>query len=92
MKKTIYLITLLSIFLFTTCSDKKEIKKVKIGICSDVHLPTMHDSEKRITAFIDSMKIAKPDFIIELGDFGIPRKEYEPYFAIWNSSPVKNTM
>ena len=60
---------------------------MRIGICSDVHLPTMHDSEKRITAFIDSMKIAKPDFVIELGDFGIPNKEYEPYFAIWNSYP-----
>jgi len=89
MKKTIYLITLLLIFLFANCSDKKEIKTVKIGICSDVHLPTMHDSEKRITAFIDSMKIAKPDFIIELGDFGIPKKEYEAYFAIWNSFPGK---
>ena len=56
-------------------------------MCSDVHLPTMHDAEKRITTFIDSMKIAKPDFIIELGDFGIPKKEFEPYFNIWNSFP-----
>lgn len=69
------------------CTQKEEVKKVKIGMCSDVHLPTMHDSEKRITAFIDSMKIAKPDFIIELGDFAIPTKEYAPYFKIWNSFP-----
>ena len=33
------------------------------------------------------MKIAKPDFIIELGDFGIPKQEYAPYFEIWNSFP-----
>ncbi len=71
------------------CTPKEEVKTVKIGMCSDVHLPTMHDSEKRITRFIDSMKIARPDFIIELGDFGIPKKEYEPYFAIWNSFPGK---
>lgn len=56
-------------------------------MCSDVHLPTMHDAEFRINAFIDSMKIAKPDFIIELGDFGIPDERYEPYFDIWNSYP-----
>ena len=56
-------------------------------MCSDVHLPTMHDSELRITSFIDSMKIAKPDFIIELGDFGIPDAKYAPYFSIWNSFP-----
>lgn len=89
MKKKIYLISILFFFFLASCTNKKEIKTVKIGICSDVHLPTMHDSKKRITAFIDSMKIAKPDFIIELGDFAIPKKEYEPYFAIWNSFPGK---
>jgi predicted phosphodiesterase len=87
MKYLLNIILLLSVFFFTNCSSQKEIKTIKIGICSDVHLPTMHDSEKRITAFINSMKIAKPDFIIELGDFGIPKKEFEPYFAIWNSFP-----
>lgn len=68
-----------------SCSDKKEIKTVKIGMCSDVHIATMHDSEKRISSFIDSMQIAKPDFIIELGDFELPEEKYEPYFKIWNS-------
>jgi calcineurin-like phosphoesterase family protein len=47
----------------------------------------MHDAEFRITAFIDSMRIAQPDFIIELGDFGIPHEKYAPYFDIWNSFP-----
>lgn len=63
--------------------------RVKIGICSDVHLPTMHDSEYRIRTFIDSMTIAKPDFIIELGDFGTPADKYTGYFDIWNSFPGK---
>ncbi len=67
------------------CQQKNDVKSIKIGMCSDVHLPTMHDSEQRITAFIDSMKIAEPDFIIELGDFGIPKPEYEPYMKTWNS-------
>lgn len=67
------------------CTPKKEVNTIRIGMCSDVHLPTMHDSEKRITSFIDSMNIAKPDFIIELGDFGIPDERYTPYFDIWNS-------
>jgi predicted phosphodiesterase len=49
----------------------------------------MHDSEQRITAFIDSMKIAQPDFIIELGDFGTPAEKYAHLFAIWNSYPGK---
>jgi len=68
-----------------SCAEKPDV--VRIGMCSDVHLPTMHDSEKRITAFIDSMKVAQPDFIIELGDFGIPDERYAPFFDIWNSFP-----
>ncbi len=80
------MLSVLAVF-FVSCKQNKEVKRVKIGMCSDVHLPTMHDSEKRIIAFIDSMKIAKPDFIIELGDFAIPTKEYARYFVIWNSFP-----
>lgn len=85
--RSIEIFFIIMVVLLTGCSNTKreDIRKIKFGICSDVHLPTMHDSEKRITTFIDSMKIAKPDFIIELGDFGIPKKEYLKYFDIWNS-------
>jgi len=65
----------------------KKIEKIRIGMCTDVHLPTMHDSEYRITTFINSMKKEKPDFIIELGDFATPEPKFAPYFAIWNSFP-----
>lgn len=78
------LITLLIILLVNvSCQNKYDT--VKIGMCSDVHLPTMHDSSYRIQKFIDSMEIAKPDFIIELGDFGTPAKKYSGLFDIWNS-------
>lgn len=81
------ILSFLAIVIFSNCSTKEEVKTIRIGMCSDVHLPTMHDSEMRITSFIDSMKIAKPDFIIELGDFGTPKEEYKSYFDIWNSFP-----
>ena len=76
-------IVLFSVVL-SNCS-KKEIRTVKIGMCSDIHVATMHDSKERLTAFIDSMKIAKPDFIIELGDLEMPKTDYQPFFDIWNS-------
>ena len=82
-----FLSLILAVVFLSFCSNKKEIKTIRIGMCSDVHLPTMHDSEKRVTAFIDNMKIAKPDFIVELGDFGIPDEKYAPYFEVWNSFP-----
>jgi len=71
----------------STSISAKKSGSIKIGMCSDVHLPTMHDAEYRITKFIDSMKIAKPDFIIELGDFGTPKENCAPYFKIWDSFP-----
>lgn len=86
-RRTFFYFLILTFVTIFACSGPVKESKVRFGICSDVHLPTMHDSEYRITTFIDSMKAANPDFIIELGDFGIPRPEYAPYFEIWNSFP-----
>ena len=83
----IKLLIILTVVLVTSYSCQKKYDTIKFGICSDVHLPTMHDSEYRMNTFIDSMKIAKPDFIIELGDFGTPAPEYSSLFDIWNSYP-----
>jgi len=87
MKFLTRVILMVMVLIITNCSSREEVKTIKIGMCSDVHLPTMHDSEKRITTFINSMKITNPDFIIELGDFGIPHKKYAHLFSIWNSFP-----
>ena len=84
------ILILLTISLFcSTCTQTPAEKVVTFGVCADVHLPTMHDSAHRITTFIDSMKAARPDFIIELGDFGTPHEKYRPLFAIWNAYPGK---
>ncbi len=82
--KALFLIVATGI-LFASCSLQRKYDVVTFGICADVHLPTMHDSEYRIQTFIDSMNIWKPDFIIELGDFGTPDPKYSHYFEIWNS-------
>lgn len=86
-KLSLHLLILPILFLLAALSCEKKYNKVVIGMCSDVHLPTMHDSEYRIRTFIDSMKTAKPDFIIELGDFGTPAEKYQHLFDIWNSFP-----
>jgi 3',5'-cyclic-AMP phosphodiesterase len=84
MSKFYFIVALL--FFGPTLSAQK-YNTVKIGLCTDVHLPTMHDSEYRITTFIDAMKKEKPDFIIELGDFLTPEPKYAKYYDIWNSFP-----
>jgi Icc protein len=84
----ILILVILSL-LTLSCAQTPSEKVVSFGICADVHLPTMHDSAHRISTFIDSMKAAQPDFIIELGDFGTPDEKYRPFFAIWNDYPGK---
>jgi predicted phosphodiesterase len=73
------------IFLFFGSPLSASAQKVKFGAFTDLHIPTMHDGKERLTAFMDSMKIAKPDFIIELGDFNTPAPKYAYGFDIWNS-------
>lgn len=65
----------------------QKAQTVTFGLCTDVHIPTMHDSEYRLTTFVEAMKKENPDFIIELGDFGIPKPEFQKAFDIWNSFP-----
>ncbi|MEZ4902541.1 MAG: metallophosphoesterase [Spirosomataceae bacterium] len=71
--------------LVLTISFAQKEKKVKFGLFTDVHVPTMHDAKERLTAFMDSMKTAKPDFIIELGDFVTPAPKYAYGFDIWKA-------
>jgi len=70
-------------------SLSQKVKTVKIGMCSDVHLPTMHDGAQRLTTFLDSMKVARPDFIIELGDFVTPAPAYASSYELWKAYPGK---
>ncbi len=78
------LIVFAGLILGTSDSFGKKPDQIRIGICTDVHLNLMHDSELRLGTFIDAMKREKPDFIIELGDFVTPDKKYTAYLNTWN--------
>lgn len=67
--------------------SQKKHSRVKIGMCSDVHLPTMHDADFRINTFMNRMKAEKPDFIIELGDFAEASEKFGTYYNLWNTFP-----
>ena len=87
MKRRQLLLTLTGFITSASFAKSKSVSTVRIGLCADVHIPTMHDAEHRITTFIEIMKTAKPDFIVDLGDFLTPAPKYAPHFAIWNAYP-----
>lgn len=62
----------------------KNAKKLSIGIISDLHhLQFNVREDARMTAFMDAVMKASPDFIIQCGDFCRP-KQSETIMAQWN--------
>jgi Icc protein len=52
---------------------------IRFGVITDVHQDIMHDGEKRMAAFAAAMKQTPVDFVIQLGDFCIPKPENERF-------------
>jgi Icc protein len=50
-------------------------EKLKIGLISDLHVDVIHDSKERLQIFLDQMLLEKPDALIQMGDFAIPKPE-----------------
>ena len=60
-------------------------KPFRFGIIADVHKDIMHDADERLSAFIAEMKKGKVDFIVQLGDFCVPKEGNKGFLDIWNS-------
>lgn len=59
---------------------------VKIGLIADLHHDLMHDGERRLKAFLTAMAEAKPDAIVQMGDFAYPKEANQPLFDAFNSA------
>ncbi len=57
---------------------------LKIGIIADLHQDIIHDGPKRLEAFISNSNSKKCDFIIQLGDFALPRKRNKIILDKWD--------
>ena len=52
--------------------DRGDGDMIKFGVCADLHIDIVPDSEKRLQAFLEECERQKTDFIIHLGDFCYP--------------------
>ena len=46
-------------------------KKIKFGVCSDLHVQLTAYAEKNLKDFLDACHKENVDFIIQLGDFNM---------------------
>jgi len=82
---------LLNSFLFSTSAllpvniFKRDKPSLKIGIIADVHQDIIFDGTKRIKKFLNDARKLNVDFIIQLGDFALPRNVNQKFINTWNN-------
>ena len=65
----------------------KPLKKpVKLGLIADLHQDIMHDGVKRMQAFVDAAAKARPDALVQLGDFAYPNAKNKQVIDLFNSA------
>ena len=62
-------------------------KPVRFGVITDVHKDIMHDADHRLEVFIRKMTAEQVDFVIQLGDFCVPKESNQGFLDIWNTFP-----
>ena len=73
-------------------SCQKETKPVTFAIVSDIHQDIAHDAEERLSTFLHAAEENQVDFIIELGDFCMPKEENKPFLKLWQDYPGEKHM
>ena len=73
------------LFSFACTQIKEEPRSITFAVCTDVHKDIMHDADERLQAFVDSASNEKVDFIIQLGDFCLPKPENKHFLSIFDS-------
>lgn len=61
-----------------------ESTRLRFGLIADVHKDVMHDADARLRDFIETMTREDVDFIVQLGDFCVPKTENKDFLKIWN--------
>jgi predicted MPP superfamily phosphohydrolase len=60
-------------------------KNLRIGLIADLHHDIMHDGKERLLSFIQQANATGADFIIQMGDFCIPKKQNKELLDIYRN-------
>ena len=59
---------------------------VKLGVIADLHQDVIHDADRRLAVFLKEMAKEKPDALVQLGDFAVPKKANAGVIAAFNKA------
>ncbi|VTS07218.1 metallophosphoesterase family protein [Tuwongella immobilis] len=59
---------------------------ISLGLIADLHQDIMHDAPARLDAFLSAMADAKPDALLQLGDFAVPAAKNRPLIQRFNQA------
>ncbi|MBT4504378.1 MAG: alkaline phosphatase [Gemmatimonadetes bacterium] len=65
----------------------ERLRRLRFGLCADVHKDIMHDADERLRVFVERMKQEKVDFVLQLGDFCRPYDYNRSFMEVWESFP-----
>ena len=63
---------------------EESTKIIRFGLSTDVHQDYYPGMEYKIKTFAEKMNAEKVDFVIDLGDFVLPKDANDLFFANWN--------
>jgi 3',5'-cyclic AMP phosphodiesterase CpdA len=68
-----------------SCNTKK---KLKFGLCTDVHCEMLNDTKGRLQKFIDTCKKEKVDFMLDMGDFCQAKESSRQFVDVWQGAGI----
>ena len=68
---------------WTLSSVSPSTSPLRFGIVADAHKDLVFDADRRLEAFIERAGQDSLDFIIQIGDFCMPKKENDDFLKIW---------
>ena len=68
--------------------ETESLRPLRFGIIADIHKDVMHDADDRLRVFIEHMTREKVDFVLQLGDFCVPKEENLGFLKVWNLSLI----
>ncbi len=60
--------------------------KISVGLITDLHQDVMHDGPSRLQSFLNEMEKAKPDAILQMGDFAYPNEKNKDLIERFNNA------